>query len=208
MDRLQAIFNRQADLMDTYEGIERARGFHAESSSPWSQGLDLNNRFDQARIKDTAWRMTEELGESLDAIGTASFQEELIDVLHFLVELTILSGMKFKDILHNIDADDHLENLCFFSRVSYRGIRDHKSEVMVRSYQVICSLSMACNVLKNKPWKQTPKDTDVNLYHRRIRGVWYDFFRLLSICQMNSNLIFEAYFHKSDKNKDRQATGY
>ena len=59
----------------------------------------MDDKRGQARIKDFSWRITEEVGEALDAITNESgesallhFHEELVDGLHFLTEMTILTG--------------------------------------------------------------------------------------------------------------------
>lgn len=52
--------------------------------------VNLDDKRGQARIKDFSWRITEEIGEALDAMENESallhFHEELVDGLHFLTE--------------------------------------------------------------------------------------------------------------------------
>ena len=63
-DFLNVIFNRQKELMEKYHWIEKKSGLLQTELFP----LDLNDVRSQARIKDFAWRITEEIGEALDAI--------------------------------------------------------------------------------------------------------------------------------------------
>ena len=62
-DLLQAIFNRQKSLMGKYHDIELKSGLLQTEDCP----VNLDDKRGQARIKDFSWRVTEELGEALDA---------------------------------------------------------------------------------------------------------------------------------------------
>ena len=94
-ESLKAIFERQRELMEKYHDIELKSGLLQTEDCP----VNLDDKRGQARIKDFSWRITEEIGEALDALeneeGEAAllhFHEELIDGLHFLTEMTILTG--------------------------------------------------------------------------------------------------------------------
>lgn len=95
-ESLAAIFARQRELMDKYHDIELRSGLLQTEDCP----VNLDDKRGQARIKDFSWRVMEEVGEALDALnneggesGLLHFHEELIDGLHFLTEMTILSGI-------------------------------------------------------------------------------------------------------------------
>ena len=95
-DKLVAIFNRQKELMFKYHDIEKRSGLLQTEDCP----VNLDDKRGQARIKDFSWRVMEEVGEALDAKSDFEhFTEELIDGLHFLTELTILSGFGPEDIV-------------------------------------------------------------------------------------------------------------
>lgn len=99
-DLLRAIFDRQKSLMEKYHVIEKGNGLLQTEDCP----VNLNDAKGQARLKDFAWRITEEIGEAMNCLknkpwkqtqietDVAHYQEELIDGLHFYVELLILSG--------------------------------------------------------------------------------------------------------------------
>lgn len=103
-DQLEAIFNRQRVLMEKYHHIEKEKGLLQTEDVP----VDLNDHMGQARLKDFAWRITEELGEAMNCLknkpwkktqmmtDTVHYYEEIIDAFHFFVELCILSGMDAK----------------------------------------------------------------------------------------------------------------
>lgn len=100
-DKLEAIFKRQSELMFKYHDIEKRSGLLQTEDCP----VNLDDKRGQARIKDFAWRVTEEVGEALDAYRSRDgehFHEELIDGLHFLTELSILAGITPKEIVQNL----------------------------------------------------------------------------------------------------------
>jgi len=99
-DKLDAIFNRQRELMEKYEEIERANGLLQTADVP----VEINSHLGQARLKDFAWRVTEEIGEAMNCLknkpwkqtqmetDVTHYEEEIVDAFHFFVELCILSG--------------------------------------------------------------------------------------------------------------------
>jgi len=105
-DMLEAIFDRQKELMEKYHPIEAANDLLLSPDVP----VDLDSAKGQARLKDFAWRVTEELGEAMNCLKNKPwkqtqmltdrdhFYEELADALHFMVELFILSGLDAKDV--------------------------------------------------------------------------------------------------------------
>ncbi len=100
-DMLMAIFNRQTDLMIKYHNIERNNGLLQTDDVP----VDLNCKMGQARLKDFAWRITEEIGEAMNCLknkpwkqthmetDVIHYYEEIADAFHFFIELCILSGL-------------------------------------------------------------------------------------------------------------------
>ena len=91
--KMGEIFKKQESLMFQYHKIEENNGLLQTTDHP----VDINDRHGQARLKDFAWRVTEELGEATDALvihseNVTHYHEELIDALHFYVELMIISG--------------------------------------------------------------------------------------------------------------------
>ena len=104
--RLEAIFSQQHHLMDKYKDIE-ARNLG--SSYPLCP-VDMNSCQGQQKLKDYAWRITEEIGESMSSLKNKPwksthvatdvdhYREELADAFHFFVELCILSGIEADDL--------------------------------------------------------------------------------------------------------------
>lgn len=100
-DKLENIFEYQLTLMKKYEEIEAKNNLLQTSDVP----VDIDSPAGQARLKDFAWRVTEELGEAMNCLKNKPwkqthmltdrnhYEEELADAFHFFVELCILSGI-------------------------------------------------------------------------------------------------------------------
>ena len=100
-DMLIAIFEKQKALIEKYHKIEEQNGCLMTKDIP----VDINDPKGQMRLKDFAWRVTEELGEAMNTLKNkpwkqthlmtdrAHYEEEIADAFHFFVELCILSDI-------------------------------------------------------------------------------------------------------------------
>lgn len=215
-DRLEAIFNRQKELMEKYHYIEERSGLLQTSDCP----VNLDDKRGQARLKDFSWRVTEELGEALDAINDVEhFEEELVDGLHFLTEMTILAGQTPKDIVSNsLEAFNINKNEDLYERITSSG--DCLCSLYVIAVEVydcldfdarvskfIENLGMTCNCLKNKPWKQSNMITDRAMYFKRLSMAWVSYLSVMEFT-MGIDNITDTYLKKSQVNKFRQRSNY
>jgi hypothetical protein len=106
-DRLRAIFLRQHQLMEKYEGIEHGRGANVVDPEDFGE---IDNRFVQWRIKDLMQRCIEEMMEAANCLKNKQwkqtetptdrvhFYEEIADALHFFIEMCITAGMDDEDL--------------------------------------------------------------------------------------------------------------
>lgn len=199
----KVIFTRQKELMAKYEGIEERNGLLETHDVP----VDIDSYKGQARLKNFAWRVTEELTEALEPVYTNNFTlapnsedyihtiEEYIDAVHFMAELTILSGLDDQPIF-DIPPKERVEiNNPFY--------------LVINTMLVIMNLGLAMNCLKNKPWKQTHVTTDVEKYSQYIVNagkvltlILRDYFGL------QGDKLANCYLNKADVNKFRQESGY
>lgn len=193
-ESLAAIFNRQKELMEKYHDIELRSGLLQTEDCP----VNLDDKRGQARIKDFSWRVTEEVGEALDALnneggesGLLHFHEELIDGLHFLTEMTILTGMDTSN--WTLDS--------FIQLADKRALNDLIS-------LFIQTLGMMCNCLKNKPWKQTMMKTNKENFYLHLTRVWAIYISILVSQGLTEENICDIYFRKSQVNKFRQRSNY
>ena len=204
-DKLQAIFTRQKSLMDKYHDIELRSGLLQTEDCP----VNLDDKRGQARIKDFSWRVTEELGEALDAKATKDhYQEELIDGLHFLTELTILAGKDYHNLLPEgtaLYSKDRLEDLVENAKEC---ISQNGDNLNYWVSKFIENLGMMCNCLKNKPWKQSMMKTDRNVFYGRLAEVWVLYITLLVVSGMDADSIVITYLKKSQVNQFRQRSNY
>lgn len=204
-DKLQAIFTRQKSLMDKYHDIELRSGLLQTEDCP----VNLDDKRGQARIKDFSWRVTEELGEALDAKATKDhYQEELIDGLHFLTELTILAGKDYHNLLPEgtaLYSKDRLEDLVENAKEC---ISQNGDNLNYWVSKFIENLGMMCNCLKNKPWKQSMMKTDQEAFYSRLAEVWVLYITLLMVSGMDADTIAITYLKKSQVNKFRIRSNY
>lgn len=205
-DLLKAIFDRQKSLMGKYHDIELKSGLLQTEDCP----VNLDDKRGQARIKDFSWRVTEELGEALDAKANKDhYQEELIDGLHFLTELTVLAGKDYNTILPiNTPAydEDHLRDLVENAKeVISRKANDHLDFWVSRFIE---QLAMMCNCLKNKPWKQSMMKTDQEAFYNRLAEAWVCYITILVVSGMGAEDIANVYLKKSQVNQFRQRSNY
>lgn len=207
-DRLQIIFDKQEELMKKYHSIEEKSGLRLCMDCP----VDLHDPKGQSTLKDYAWRFVEELGESLEAYNLHPenpnhYREELSDALHFLVELSLHAGASPQDIIgsgefSNSDRLDSLFRGCGGSK------RNSYPNMLIGTGLIIENISMTCNTLKNKPWKQSHMFTDVNKFKENLAKTWVSFIALCKTSGMDANYLFEIYLDKNAVNQFRQRSKY
>jgi len=105
-DMLKALFDFQWKLMLRYYEIEEQNRLLQTRDIP----VNMDDLHGQARLKDIAWRITEELGEAMNCLKNKPwkqtpmptdldhFYEELADFLHFTLELFITAGLDAKKL--------------------------------------------------------------------------------------------------------------
>lgn len=211
-DRLGEIFGKQRSLMEKYEEIESKNGLLQTRDIP----VNLHDRMGQARIKDFAWRVTEELAEAKEAHTIHPdledhVHEEVADALHFLTELTILSGVSHQEVYNGIldeqvvQGEDYLGTL-FTKLGMLRGPAKYGVDVAMN--KTVTSLGLMCNTLKNKPWKNTHMITDENLFKSHLYDAWANFFVMCIAYGITAERLDDLYFRKNQVNQFRQKSNY
>lgn len=197
-ESLRAIFDRQKELMEKYHDIEFKSGLMQTEDCP----VNLDDKKGQARIKDFSWRITEEVGEALDAIENESgesallhFHEELVDGLHFLTEMTILTGY---DLPEYTTLKDLIEEGSYRDSYTLNDlVSDH-----------VMYLGMMCNCLKNKPWKQSMMKTNKENFYKHLKLVWSNYIAILTSQDLTEEEITDLYLRKSQVNQFRVRSNY
>lgn len=209
-DKLKAIFTRQKELMEKYHYIEASSGLLQTEDCP----VNLDDKKGQARLKDFSWRITEELGEALDALYVEKDQthyiEELIDGLHFLTELTILAGRDWDTICQEAEyqEEDRLDTVMKNSLIAFYPEGNDKVSFSGTVMHFIQNIGMMCNCLKNKPWKQTQMETNRENFYLHLDRVWMSYCGILAVSNLSSDDIVDIYLKKSQVNKFRQRSNY
>lgn len=207
-DKLGIIFSHQRELMNKYHPIETANVGHevpstSDEHGPHSGPLNLQDRASQLQLKSFAWRITEELTEAtlaLDEDNKTHYLEELIDALHFSVELCIMSGLKESDFAHTVRLEDALENLFHLSPES--------GNPRIQAYYVIEQLGAAMNRLKLKPWKTTGMLTDVKAYTSDVIAFFHGLIVLLKGSGFTAHSATAMYLNKNAVNQFRIRSNY
>jgi len=179
---LQKIFDAQTELMHKYHPIEESLGY-----APPHAPVDLQSRKGQDRLRQFAWWITEEVVE-LETADPEEIYGEMSDVLHFVVELCILTGVGSV-----VNIPSKLLN------------QFEPMPEILDPYDIILTLGEAINKLKAKPWKQTPKPVDEELFKLAISEVLRITVQLIDQQGWNPE---ELYFHKNQINQTRIQTGY
>jgi hypothetical protein len=222
-DKLSAIFHRQRSLMEKYELIEEKNGLLQTKDIP----INLHDKMGQARLKDFAWRITEELAEAMEAALihpelVDHMQEEVADALHFLTEFTILAGVTPEELFTMINGGNHvlveqkdmLDHLFHWSELNLRNHRtllNYPSAldlIRVRTAKFTQNLGCTCNTLKNKPWKNTHMLTDINLFKKHLCATWEEFIYLCLAYDIDCARLSDLYFKKNQVNQFRIRSNY
>jgi hypothetical protein len=210
-DMLETIFNHQRDLIDKYHLIETELVGHYVPSAlvevdgqiKWHHAgaLNIQDRYCQLRFKDFAWRITEELTEATLALGEENethYLEELIDALHFSVELLIMCGM----FPVGQSEGDRFE--AAFSNSIYGKENSERWHV----YRTIEKLGEAMNRLKLKPWKVTAMLTDEKAFMQSLAEFFAALIDLLKASGFTAKSATQMYLNKNAVNQFRIGSKY
>ena len=202
-DRLVAMFSKQRLLIDKYHTIETGNG----SPNVRPEEMDLHSPVHQRILKDHAWRVAEELAEASEAYVLEShmshFCEEVADALHFLIELTIFSGMGPTDL---IDANPPTDLLsCLYLQAERLNRATTHADYFNPIYM---NLGRTMNCLKNKPWKTSHMLTDIMRYRQCLRDTWQAFICAAQEHEITAQKLYSLYFKKNQVNQFRIRSDY
>lgn len=242
VDIWRAMEERQLELMVKYREIE--------SIPDWP--LQFQNRESQRWFKDFLWRIHEEICEGQEALEQAQqvllsivpgidlkapldespllrshithFFEEISDALHFLLELSILTGhraskMEFDPVVAVFEATKWKPlakmGLLFLNPEDYRVTIQDRADLLVvlRTTRHHCNdlsyhLGLLGNILKLKPWKQADIESDESKFKSRLLHFTNSMIMLLVLCGLSPVLIYVLYAKKAAVNTWRQKTNY
>lgn len=218
-DMFDLIFERQHSLAIKYTPIEQQNGLLQTDLFPGN----IDDRKSQARMKDFAWRVQEELYEATESLthkehDNVHFLEEMIDAIHFFTELNLFCGFSAKQVaeFYGWEKGDKFEYLATLADKMNEmtdgpaGKGDKNYSIPALIYVSIGQpIGDAMNKLKNKPWKQTHMVTDKPAFNGCLLCAWLGFFRVLhNVFGLSAKDIFTLYFKKSEVNKFRIKSQY
>ncbi len=185
---VEGIFIRQQELHEKYQGVEHGNGLGLALIK--DKKFMIDDPSCQYVIKDFAWRVTEELTEALEAFyddNALHCMEEIIDALHFYTELLIICGITPDQI------DGPLEDANLTQGI----------------LSPIYPIGLACNLLKNKPWKNSHLVTDINRLHRFLITGYRMTLKLAVMYGLgNMTGVYKVYMKKSMVNDFRIESNY
>lgn len=198
-DRLAEIFRKQRELTLRFHPIEHEnRALHG-SFDP-KVPVDLLSFAGQDTIRGHAWRIVEEVAEAREARvkGTFnSFVEEMADVLHFVVELMILSDVEVVDLADRDASIGDRLTLCYPMRGRPKISEDSAW------LEFLDTLGDAIHELRWKAWKQNPVATNVKAYRWKLNDVFFAFCKVCDSAGIGPDLLHMAYFAKHRVNVER-----
>lgn len=180
----KSIFDKQREIANKYKDIENMGTLLDEKDN-------VNTAFGQKWIKDFSWRVTEEIAEALEAKNiqhSLHYQEEMIDALHFLTELTIIAGFDEKLFL-----DPAIKEVQIVGKTEW---------------EIVYYLGLMCNCLKNKPWKQTQMLTDKEKFKTNLILVWKFYIAIMDRENLYEKDIYCLYHKKNNVNQFRIRSKY
>ncbi len=221
-DLLQGIFIRQQNLSEKYQEIEKNSGVG------YALVENINFSLEDIRwqylIKDFAWRYVEEITEATQIIfqSKTHFIEEIIDGLHFLIELFIITNLTLINLAAHLDMiyrhfrnNNSVENFLEEFLKAIIILKESKvifpenfREVQLHAYGSIQHLGNAMNCLKQKPWKQTHQLTDTAKFYKQLSLTFFGWCMLALDCNLGAEEIYKIYYKKSEVNKFRQRSNY
>lgn len=205
---MKAIFDRQHELAVKYSPIERKNGF-------WYPNGDehIDNGLFQSWIKNMFWRATEEIAEALEEhehtplytdwmtrwegdSKIRHFFEELADAMHFIVEASLMCRIPV-DVVQAIAENARLNSDLI-----------KMAEAKNKCSEVIYSMGLTANCLKNKPWKNSQMPTDIFKFQSCLLNVWRRWFQLMCYLNVDLTTMYRLYMKKAAVNSFRQRTNY
>lgn len=208
-DMLETIFNHQYQLMIKYHEVE---SMNLCMPLPDPRRIDFDDKFCQLRLKEFAWRITEELAEATSCLDGAKvdeihFLEELVDCLHFSIEFDIMSKITPEDLANGRDKLTTIFSRYLTTPLSISSTY-HQNIIRQATWETVEKLGIAMNTLKNKPWKTTHMITDKEQFRTAALAFNRELFHLLALCGFDATSLTKCYLNKNAVNQFRIRSHY
>ena len=242
---LEKMLELQKELIDGYVKIEGLPQYP----------LDVDLRSSQVILKDMTARVVEELSEAFESLEEVvsiyrdesadadpdlvkeklqNYNEELADVIHFMLELAMYAGCSTKIVMPSHEDSIQVENTNFNYNNEHRyTLIDAKdkdktcplykggdmffndqplslvTDIATKySWRITHLLNLSRNCLKNKPWKQDEVMTDIPKYWKYLGMAVSCMFQYMHVMGLSNQDIYYIYFKKNKINIFRQQSKY
>ena len=200
-DRLRSIFDKQRELIKHFHKIECQNSPYPDLSIP----VDLQTHHGQARVRDSAGRISEEVAEAVQTLlGTQPdehYHEEVADILCFLVELCLIAGLVDHDVTTLAEEEgDQLADIFTHARtVDFA----YGVDPLIIWAPFLFDLWDWMHHLKAKAWKLNPKRTDIEAFRLYAPRVFMSFAVACHTTGITDEILYCAYAKKHQINVER-----
>jgi len=197
-DRLEQVFEHKRKSSAEFRAVQRKNGLIL---TPDDMTADPNTREGAIELHKSIHWFNLELWEFM-CTSTDERPEELADVLHFLVELTILAGLDHTVVPEWEDCD-RLDVMLQASLQDPWVLPDADANAR---FSIVAGLRLA-NLLKNKPWKQTLKEIDRKELTVCVAAMFFWYGATVRTSGLSAEDLFQQFVRKEDINHTRVTTG-
>lgn len=163
------------------------------------ENFDLDCHEDQEVFKKYCWRITEELGEALEAAYNREKDhvlEEFIDAFNFTIELFLLIGWEPYKQLEPQGV------------VALKDKSVHVGRTAECMQEIVYDLTMCANLLKNRQWRQSQYLVDMHVFEKRMQTLWRTIFIAAGDLGLTEKDLYDLWTLKYQVNKFRIETKY
>lgn len=129
-----------------------------------------------------------------------------------VVVTDLLVNMFYRQLQHKREYDEiyKARGLDPVPVGGWGNLNDPRLQMEIRSTAayVIEEMMEAIGLLKNKPWKQTPKSTDPDTFYKEMADAWHFWLELMILIGMTPEVIAKYYFTVAESNDTRRSEGY
>lgn len=186
-----------------------------------TETVDLNVPRNQELFKRVNANLAEEVSELYETIEHKLPREntldEVSDVIGFLISLRILVGLPSispQELLmyaNTCDVEQRLIYSQFFhwdtDTNSYKSSYNKVNSVEY-IFKPVYKMFMVCNLLKNRPWKQSNHMLDKKVFIRKFEESFYCYLLMIINLGFSGKELLDSYTKKYDKNILRIKSNY
>lgn len=139
--------------------------------------------------------------EKIKDFDLKEYRKELIDVIHFLMDAMIVSGITEETMIEKLDTEKVLESLYDDCKITLNLEHKNTLDYLLRDLRL---------VRQNINWKHWKKEKPLNMeaIHNSLIDMLKHLFLAFKLSGMTAEDIYEVYVNKNVENQFRQKFGY